>query len=86
MYVRDECLCASGRYVLPEVYEPIARLRADNYIVADNQFVLTKPDEFVHHDIAAGYGGPVPEANGSSEPSIPSAAGGQILDRTAGRL
>lgn len=67
MYVRDECLDASGRYVLPEVYQPIARVHANNYIVADNQFVLTKPDDFVHHDIAAGYGGPVPEAKGRSE-------------------
>ncbi|MDU8913920.1 flavin reductase family protein [Aestuariicoccus sp. MJ-SS9] len=41
MYVRDACLDAEGRYVRPEAYQPIARLHADNYIVADRQFVLT---------------------------------------------
>ena len=41
MHVRDECLDAQGRYVLPETYEPIARLHADNYIVSDRQFELT---------------------------------------------
>lgn len=66
MYVRDDCLDANGRYVVPEVYQPIARLHADNYIVADNQFVLTKPDEFAHHDVAAGYGRPLPEATRAS--------------------
>src|SRR5262245_1181726 len=40
MHVHDECLDERGRYVLPEVYQPIARLHADNYIVADRQFVL----------------------------------------------
>ncbi|MCM5689528.1 flavin reductase family protein [Sinorhizobium meliloti] len=82
MYVRDECLDASGRYVLPDVYQPIARLHANNYIVADNQFVLTKPDEFAHHDNAAGYGGPVHEAKGGSTIRIASAADGQKLDET----
>jgi len=42
MHVRDECLDAAGRYVRPEVYQPVARLHADNYIVADQQFVLTE--------------------------------------------
>jgi flavin reductase (DIM6/NTAB) family NADH-FMN oxidoreductase RutF len=42
MHVRDACLDAAGRYVRPEVYQPIARLHADNYIVADQQFVLTE--------------------------------------------
>jgi flavin reductase (DIM6/NTAB) family NADH-FMN oxidoreductase RutF len=41
MHVRDECLDEQGRYVRPDVYQPIARLHADNYIVADRQFVLT---------------------------------------------
>ena len=41
MHVRDACLDDQGRYVRPEVYQPIARLHADNYIVADRQFVLT---------------------------------------------
>lgn len=40
MNVRDNCLDENGRYVRPEVYQPIARLHADNYIVADRQFVL----------------------------------------------
>ena len=46
MNVRDDCLDENGRYVRPEVYQPIARLHADNYIVADQQFVL-KPTEAV---------------------------------------
>lgn len=41
MHVQDGCLDAAGRYVRPDVYQPIARLHADNYIVADQQFVLT---------------------------------------------
>ncbi|WP_102108945.1 flavin reductase family protein [Oceaniglobus roseus] len=44
MHVRDDCLDAQGRYVNPEVYQPIARLHADNYIVADRQFELKKPN------------------------------------------
>nr|WP_249200748.1 flavin reductase family protein [Thetidibacter halocola] len=43
MSVRDTCLDASGRYVLPDAYQPIARLHANNYIVADRQFVLNPP-------------------------------------------
>lgn len=42
MHVRDACLDADGHYVRPEAYQPIARLHADNYIVADRQFVLTE--------------------------------------------
>lgn len=42
MHVRNECLDENGHYVLPEAYQPIARLHADNYIVADQQFVLTE--------------------------------------------
>ncbi|MBA8905000.1 flavin reductase (DIM6/NTAB) family NADH-FMN oxidoreductase RutF [Aminobacter ciceronei] len=53
MYVRDEYL-DRGRYVRPEVYQPIARLHADNYIVADNQFTLKKPHELLHHERSAG--------------------------------
>lgn len=41
MHVRDACLDERGRYVRPEAYQPLARLHADNYIVADRQFVLT---------------------------------------------
>ena len=59
MHVRDECLDAAGRYVLPEKYQPIARLHADNYIVADNQFQLKKPAHLLHHDAAQGYAEPV---------------------------
>jgi len=40
MHVRDACLDAAGRYVRPEVYQPVARLHADNYIVSDRQFEL----------------------------------------------
>ena len=43
MHVRDDCLDAQGRYVRPDIYQPLARLHADNYIVADQQFVL-KPN------------------------------------------
>jgi flavin reductase (DIM6/NTAB) family NADH-FMN oxidoreductase RutF len=43
MHVRDDCLDAAGRYVVPEVYQPLARLHADNYIIPDRQFLLKKP-------------------------------------------
>lgn len=43
MIVRDDCLDAGGRYVDPTVYQPIARLHADNYIVADRQFEMKRP-------------------------------------------
>jgi flavin reductase (DIM6/NTAB) family NADH-FMN oxidoreductase RutF len=43
MIVRDACLTSGGRYVNPSTYQPIARLHADNYIVADRQFVLPVP-------------------------------------------
>lgn len=43
MHIRPDCLDESQRYVNPEVYHPIARLHADNYIVADQQFVLKPP-------------------------------------------
>jgi flavin reductase (DIM6/NTAB) family NADH-FMN oxidoreductase RutF len=46
MHVRNDCIDDAGRYVRPDVYHPIARLHADNYIVADQQFVL-KPTETV---------------------------------------
>jgi len=45
MRVRDDCLDERGRYVRPDTYQPIARLHADNYIVADNQFVLSEPED-----------------------------------------
>lgn len=45
MTVRDDCLDAQGRYVDPSVYQPIARLHADNYIVADRQFELKRPPQ-----------------------------------------
>lgn len=44
MTVRNDCLDVQGRYVNPQVYQPVARLHADNYIVADRQFELKKPD------------------------------------------
>ena len=40
MNVRDDCLDEDAHYVRPEVYQPIARLHADNYIVADRQFEI----------------------------------------------
>jgi hypothetical protein len=43
LHVRRVCLDEAGRYVNPEVYQPIARLHADNYIASDNQFVLKSP-------------------------------------------
>lgn len=50
MHVRDDCLDAQGRYVDPAVYQPIARLHADNYIVADRQFELRKPAAMTMHE------------------------------------
>lgn len=43
MHVRRDCLDAQGRYVNPDVYQPIARLHADNYITSDRQFVMPSP-------------------------------------------
>ncbi len=56
MHVRDDCLDDAGRYVRPEVYQPIARLHADSYITSDRQFVLKKSDELakVEADFLAG--------------------------------
>ena len=51
MHVRDECLDAAGRYVVPEVYQPLARLHADNYIIPDRQFQLKKPVEMVAAEV-----------------------------------
>lgn len=39
----ERCLAADGRSVNPDVYQPIARLHDDNYIVADRQFQLLPP-------------------------------------------
>jgi hypothetical protein len=52
MTVRDDCMDAQGRYVDPAVYHPIARLHADNYIVADQQFELKKPAALTAHEVA----------------------------------
>jgi flavin reductase (DIM6/NTAB) family NADH-FMN oxidoreductase RutF len=43
MHVRDDCLDGAGRYVDPSVYQPIARLHADNYITSDRQIELHAP-------------------------------------------
>lgn len=43
MHVRDDCIDRQGRYVDPAVYQPIARLHADNYIASNRQFELRKP-------------------------------------------
>lgn len=40
MHVRDDCLDAQGRYVNPDVYQPIGRLHADNYVTSDRQVVF----------------------------------------------
>jgi len=52
MTVRDDCMDAQGRYVNPAVYHPIARLHADNYIVADQQFEMKKPAGTVALEVA----------------------------------
>jgi len=43
MQVRDDCIDEETLYVNSSVYQPIARLHADNYIVSDNQFEIYKP-------------------------------------------
>lgn len=43
MHVRRDCLDAEGRYVNPDVYQPIGRLHADNYVHSDNQIVHSAP-------------------------------------------
>ncbi|WP_460273300.1 flavin reductase family protein [Celeribacter sp. ULVN23_4] len=43
MHVRRDCLDSQGRYVNPEVYQPIARLHGDQYVGSDDQFTLTAP-------------------------------------------
>lgn len=40
MFVRDDCLDAKQRYVNPRIYQPIARLHADNYVTSDRQIIL----------------------------------------------
>jgi flavin reductase (DIM6/NTAB) family NADH-FMN oxidoreductase RutF len=40
MFVRDDCLDQERRYVNSAVYQPIARLHADNYVTSDRQIVL----------------------------------------------
>lgn len=52
MHVRDDCLDAQGRYVNPDVYQPIARLHADNYITSDRQFELRKPAAMAPYEAA----------------------------------
>lgn len=52
MHVQDRCLDARHRYVNPEIYQPIARLHADNYIVADRQFTLHKPPHLSQFELA----------------------------------
>ena len=43
MHVRDSCIDPETLYVRPEAYCPIARLPADNYISARDQYVLHQP-------------------------------------------
>lgn len=54
MHVHRSCLDVAGRYVNPEVYHPIARLHADNYIFADQQITLPGPQMPAHVRPAAG--------------------------------
>ncbi len=60
MHVRDDCLDPAGRYVDPSVYQPIARLHADNYIASDRQFELKKPAHLAPREV-----GNTPEPAGS---------------------
>ncbi len=60
MTVRDDCMDAQGRYVDPGVYQPLARLHADNYIVADRQFELKKPEAMTRHEVGQTAAAPVP--------------------------
>lgn len=50
MFVRDDCLDAAGHYVDPAVYQPIARLHRDNYVVCDTQFELSKPADLLRFE------------------------------------
>jgi flavin reductase (DIM6/NTAB) family NADH-FMN oxidoreductase RutF len=43
MQVRDDCIDPETLYVNSDVYQPIARLHADNYIVSNDQFEIYKP-------------------------------------------
>lgn len=43
MHIHRDCLDEAGRYVNPEIYQPIARLHADNYISSDRQIVMPTP-------------------------------------------
>lgn len=43
MHVRRDSLDEQGRYVDQNAYQLIARLHADNYVVADQQFELKAP-------------------------------------------
>lgn len=52
MTVSDNCIDAQGRYVDPAVYHPVARLHADNYIVADRQFEMKKPADLAALEVA----------------------------------
>lgn len=61
MHVRDDCLDTQSRYVDPSVYQPIARLHADNYIVSDQQFELKKPAHLATREV-----GHLSETAGSS--------------------
>lgn len=43
MQVRNDCIDRDTLYVNSDVYQPIARLHADNYIVSNDQFEIYKP-------------------------------------------
>ena len=52
MHVREDCIDAAGRYVAPDIYQPLARLHADNYVIPDRQFQLKKSAEMVAAEAA----------------------------------
>ena len=43
MHVRNDCIDPETLYVDSDVYHPLARLHADNYIAAEDQFEIHKP-------------------------------------------
>jgi flavin reductase (DIM6/NTAB) family NADH-FMN oxidoreductase RutF len=61
-HVHDHCMDAAGRYVNALTYQPLARLHADNYLVADRQFELKKPEELIPYETAQFADRPVQEA------------------------
>jgi len=58
MRVRNDCIDPETLYVRSDVYHPLARLHADNYIAAEDQFEICKPSvEEFHRRLKARKGG-----------------------------